>query len=134
MDNGLRIERRLYATLDDTQRLSSSSSPHSARRRLSASDVLSTYRGVTGNWGVNGSWSNNPALGGFPNNGNGGVATYDAVINSGIVTLDQNIAIQKLDFNGARSTARSASRSTICSHGETDSSMTRDWRWRMEGC
>src|SRR6185436_17472488 len=67
---------------------------------VSASDVLSTYRGVTGNWGVNANWSNNPALGGFPNNGNGGVATYDAVINSGTVSLDQNIAIQKLTFTG----------------------------------
>ena len=66
-----------------------------------AADVVSTFKGVTGTWGVSGNGANTPALGGFPNNGNVGVATYDAIINSGAVTLDQDITIQKFTQSGA---------------------------------
>src|SRR5688572_16912594 len=58
-----------------------------------AADVTSTWGGGTGNWGSAPNWSNSPPVNHFPNNGNGGF-TYDAVINSGTVTLNQNIAIQ----------------------------------------
>src|SRR5262245_29660291 len=44
-------------------------------------DVLSTWSTATsGDWNLNANWINTPSLGGFPNNGNGGVATYDALI------------------------------------------------------
>jgi PKD repeat protein len=58
-------------------------------------DVTSTFKVAAGMWGVSTNWTNTPALGGFPNNGNAGVATYDAVVPSGTVTLDTNIVIQK---------------------------------------
>jgi hypothetical protein len=55
-----------------------------------AADVTSTWSTATsGNWNVNGNWTNVPALGGFPNNGNGGVATYDAVVNATGAWTDQ---------------------------------------------
>ncbi len=39
-------------------------------------------------------------MGGFPNNGNGGVATYDAVLaNGSTITLDQNITIQRFTLS-----------------------------------
>src|SRR5688500_5094555 len=57
-----------------------------------AADVTSTWGGGTGNWGSAANWNNSPAVSQFPNNGNGGF-TYDAVISSGTVTLNQNIAI-----------------------------------------
>src|SRR5262245_12140024 len=61
-----------------------------------AADVTSTWNGTTGNWSDATRWSSNPN---FPNNGNGGF-TYDAIINSGSVTLDQDIAIEKLTLSG----------------------------------
>ncbi len=63
-----------------------------------AADITSTWDGTTNNWS-SAHWSNVPSTSFFPNNGNGGF-TYDAVINSGTVTLDQEIAIQKLTFGG----------------------------------
>ena len=48
---------------------------------LFAADVTSTWGTATsGVWNVNGNWLNVPVLGGFPNNGNGGVATYCLVL------------------------------------------------------
>ena len=42
-----------------------------------AADVTSRWAGAaSGTWNVNTNWLNTPALGGFPNNGNAGVATY----------------------------------------------------------
>jgi len=76
--------------------------------QLHAADVTSTWNTGVGNWGVDGSWANAPALGGFPNNGNGGVATYDAVISAigspYTVTLDLDIAVQNLMLNSANAT------------------------------
>ena len=67
---------------------------------LRAADVTSTWNVGAGNWGVNGNWINAPAIGGFPNNGNGGVATYDAVLaNGSTITLDQNTTIQKFTLS-----------------------------------
>ena len=63
----------------------------------SAADVTSTWNSSTGNWSDPTRWSSYPN---FPNNGNGG-NIYDAVINGGIVTLDQNIAIRTLNLNSA---------------------------------
>ena len=50
---------------------------------VSAADVTSTWTSPTsGNWNAGANWTNVPLSGGFPNNGNGGVATYDATINA----------------------------------------------------
>jgi hypothetical protein len=65
----------------------------------SAADVTATWNGTTGNWSDSTKW--NSAL--FPNNGNGGL-TYDAVINGGTVTLDQNITLEGLALTGGEVT------------------------------
>ena len=74
-----------------------------------AADVTSTWSTATsGNWNVDANWINAPALGGFPNDGNGGVATYDAVINAVgspyIVTLGTNVTVEDLLLNSANAT------------------------------
>ena len=74
-----------------------------------AADVTSSWSTATsGNWNVNANWTNVPALGGFPNNGNGSVATYDAVIgpagSSYNVTLNTNITVEDLLLNSATAT------------------------------
>ena len=74
-----------------------------------AADVTSTWSTATsGNWNVNANWANVPALGGFPNNGNGGVATYDATISPVgspyTVTLNTNITVEDLLLNSANAT------------------------------
>ncbi|TWU27617.1 beta strand repeat-containing protein [Bythopirellula polymerisocia] len=56
-----------------------------------AADVTSTWDGSTGNWSDSSHWDS--LL--FPNNGNGG-QTFDAVISSGTVTVDQAINIENL--------------------------------------
>ena len=61
-----------------------------------AAHVISTWDGTTNNWTSSANWSPSAF---FPNNGNGG-NTYDAVINGGMVTLDQAIRIEKLTLNG----------------------------------
>ena len=60
-----------------------------------AADVTSTWNGTTGNWSDASRWSSVD----FPNNGNGGF-TYDAIINSGTVTLDLNVMIEAFKFGG----------------------------------
>jgi hypothetical protein len=67
----------------------------------SAADATSTWDGSTNNWTSN-HWSSPN----FPNNGNGGL-TYDAVLGSGTVTVDQDISIQKLTLTGGTLTATS---------------------------
>src|SRR3954470_17453630 len=69
---------------------------HSAR----AADETSTWFGGIGNWSDATKWSNVPVVVAFPNNGNFG-KTYDAVVNAGTITLDQDISIQSLTFNNA---------------------------------
>ena len=66
-----------------------------------AADIISMWDGSTDNWTSN-HWSS----ANFPNNGNGGF-TYDAVINSGTVTLDQNITIEDFTLSGGTLTATS---------------------------
>lgn len=59
-----------------------------------AADVISTWDSSSNPWTSN-HWSS-PL---FPHNGNGGF-TYDAVINGGTVTLDQDVVLEKLAFTG----------------------------------
>lgn len=66
---------------------------------LSSSAVgqtTATWNGTTGNWSDGTLWSTDPL---FPNNGNGG-NNYNAVINAGTVTLNQNITIEDLTLSG----------------------------------
>ena len=66
---------------------------------VSAADQVSTWDGTTNNWSDAARWNTVPTAGLFPNNGNGGF-TYDAIINSGNVTLDLDITIELLSLNG----------------------------------
>src|SRR5262245_36162713 len=60
-----------------------------------AADVTSIWNfDAVGDW-TSANWSS----ANYPNNGNGGF-TYDALIGSGIVTLDQDIAIEALTNSG----------------------------------
>ena len=83
-----------------------------------AADVTSTWNSATsGLWNVNANWNNAPALGGFPNNGNGGVATYDAVISAAgpayTVTLNMAITVANLQISSANATLNHTSGSAI---------------------
>src|SRR5687768_17239254 len=74
-----------------------------------AAVVTSTWSTATsGNWNADANWTNAPALGGFPNNGNVGVATYDAVINAAgapyTVTLGTNVTVEDLLLSSANAT------------------------------
>jgi hypothetical protein len=57
----------------------------------SAADFSAIWDGGNGNWSDFIHWSSNPN---YPNNGGG--FTYDATINSGTVTLDRDITLQRL--------------------------------------
>ena len=63
--------------------------------RSSAADFSAIWDGGNGNWGDALHWNTNPY---YPNN-TGGI-TYNATINSGTVTLDRDITIQRFFFNG----------------------------------
>jgi fibronectin-binding autotransporter adhesin len=58
--------------------------------------TTATWLGGTGNWTTSPLWTTNPL---FPNNGNGG-QTFTAVVNSGAVTVNQNIAVTGLVNGG----------------------------------
>jgi autotransporter-associated beta strand protein len=60
-------------------------------------DETATWFGGVGNWSDAAHWTDAPALAAFPNDGNLG-KTFDAVVNGGVVTLDQAISIQGLTF------------------------------------
>lgn len=61
--------------------------------------TTSTWNGTVGNWSDATRWSTNPI---FPNNGQPSAGDlYNAIINSGTVTLDQNIAIQGLTLGAS---------------------------------
>ena len=65
---------------------------------VNAADQTSTWDQTTGDWSDATKWD----TAAYPNNGNGGVATYDAVISSGTVNLDLDITIEHLLLsNGA---------------------------------
>jgi hypothetical protein len=72
-----------------------------------AANVVSTWNAATSLWSST-NWTNVPAGAGFPNNGNAGIATYDAVINSGQVTLDLNVTLQNLTLGGGTLTGGNA--------------------------
>lgn len=57
-----------------------------------------TWNGPSGNWTNAAIWSTNPL---YPNNGNPGGSTYNAILtgNSSTITLDANITIEQLQFN-----------------------------------
>ncbi|MBL9146645.1 MAG: choice-of-anchor D domain-containing protein [Verrucomicrobiaceae bacterium] len=64
----------------------------------SAADFTSTWNGsINTNWSVGGNWTTPGATGIFPNNG---TSTYDAVQNAGVLTVNQDITIQKFTFSG----------------------------------
>ena len=65
----------------------------------SAADFSAIWDGGNGNWDDPLHWSTNPN---YPNNGGG--FTYNATINSGAVTLDRDIMIQRLFLNNFKST------------------------------
>ena len=74
-----------------------------------AADVTSTWSSpVSGNWNAAANWNNVPLAGGFPNNGGGGVGSYDAVINAAggnyTVTLASDVTIEDLTLNAANAT------------------------------
>ena len=53
-------------------------------RRAVAAQVTSTWNAAASNvWSTSSNWANVPLSGAFPNNGNAGVATYDALIGGG---------------------------------------------------
>jgi PKD repeat protein len=78
-----------------------------------AADVVSTFKVGAGMWSVDANWTNTPALGGFPNDGNAGVATYDAIVGSGTATLDENITIEAFTQSGGTVTGGY----TLTAHG-----------------
>jgi hypothetical protein len=60
-----------------------------ATAATTAAQITSTWNGSTGNWtDAPSHWS----TANYPDNGNGGV-NYNAVVNSGTVTLNQNITV-----------------------------------------
>lgn len=66
---------------------------------LFAADFTSTWTGGNSTWGVGANWSTPLAPGTFPNNGFP-TPTYDAILGvTSIVTLDQNITIQKFTMS-----------------------------------
>ena len=79
------MKRRIFTRWNSAKRLCSLILVGSAASLLPvrAATITSTWTSATsGNWNLNANWTNVPLLGGFPNDGNGGVATYDAVINA----------------------------------------------------
>ena len=98
-----------------------------------AADVTSTWNGGSGDWDVDGNWTNAPLLGGFPNDGNGGVAAYDAVVDAGggpyTVTLDLGITVEDLTIDSADATVNH----TACSFTATGAIELLDGEYRVDG-
>jgi hypothetical protein len=78
-----------------------------------AADQTATWNNSTGNWSDATRWSTNPL---FPNNGNGGF-TFDAIINGGTATLDQNITIEALTLNGGNISGAAATNFALTLNG-----------------
>lgn len=66
-----------------------------APKNSAAADVSAAWLGGIGNWDDGTQWTTNPN---YPNNGNG--ITYNATIASGSATLDRDITLRRLFFNG----------------------------------
>ena len=87
-----------------------------------AADVTSTWTSAaSGNWNVAGNWTNAPVLGGAPNNGNGGVATYDAAISAVggayTVTLNTSATVEDLALSSANATLSHAAGTLTATNG-----------------
>src|SRR5437879_3794428 len=72
-----------------------------------AQPVTATWNGTSGNWSNPALWSTNPY---YPNNGNPPGVTYNATVNGtvtgAILTVDQPITIQALNFSSGTLPAR----------------------------
>ncbi|HRJ07996.1 MAG TPA: choice-of-anchor D domain-containing protein [Prosthecobacter sp.] len=64
-----------------------------------AADHTSTWNGSSGNWTDTTRWTTPTAPGTFPNNGSP-TPTYDAILNGGVITVNQDVVIQKLTQSG----------------------------------
>lgn len=88
-----------------------------------AAVVSSWENAVSGIWTAGQFWMNNPAQGDYPNNGNVGVATYDAVINavgaSYSVTLGSSITVEHLTLASANASLFQSS-GTFTAHAGLD--------------
>ncbi len=62
-----------------------------------AADFISTWNGGNANWSLGSNWTTPGAAGTFPKNG---AFTYDALLNSGVSTLTENITVKQLTLNG----------------------------------
>ena len=60
-------------------------------------DQTSTWNGGNGDWDDPIMWNTNPL---YPDNGNGGF-TYDAIVNSGSVTVDLDVTIEAFTLAGS---------------------------------
>jgi hypothetical protein len=74
-----------------------------------AATVVSNWTSASsGVWDSDSNWTNVPTQGGFPNNGNGGVPTYDAVVNATgafyAVNLATNVTVEDLQVSSAGAT------------------------------
>ena len=79
-----------------------------AAHNLYAADSTSTWtNAVSGDWDIAANWTPNTF---FPNNGNGGFATHDAIIDAVganyTVTLDTNVTVEDLTLSSANATLR----------------------------
>ncbi len=61
-----------------------------------AADEIAIWDGSTGAWDDASRWSTTA----YPDNGNGGVGTYDAVVNGGSVDVNLSVTIEKFDLTG----------------------------------
>jgi len=77
--------------------------PHGTEPPPPPSHINSTWGAMGGgDWNDAGKWSNDPDYNAFPNNGQGGVATYNARIDTGdTVTLNQNITIEQFTLESS---------------------------------
>ena len=63
-------------------------------------EIVSTWNAGDGDWSVAANWENDPAGGSYPNNGNGGVTTYDAIINNNsTVGLTEGITVRNFTLS-----------------------------------
>lgn len=125
------MKRRIFTRRNSAKLLCSFILAASAASLLPvrAATVTSTWtNAASGNWNVDANWTNSPLLGGFPNNGNGGVATYDAVINAVganyTVTLGTSITIEAFTLSSANATVNQTAGTFTANAGFTLSAGT----------
>ena len=64
-----------------------------------AAPINCVYLGGSNTWSSSSAWTGIDCVSSYPNNENGG-DTFNATVNSGVVTLDHDIAIQQFNFGG----------------------------------